>query len=273
MEVDKKMKNLAFIKIAACAALLFAALSPRAVRADSWDKKTNITFSDAVQVPGATLPAGTYVFKLLNSSSDRYVVQIFNERQDHVFATILAIPDYRLNPPEKTHISFYEAPAGQPEPIKAWFYPGDNFGREFVYSKAEADVIATAAHETVPTEASIGTVSTAQNTAVVPEEKPAVGAQVTAPEPSTEDSDSADSAPAPLVADSEPAPMVASDDTASEDQQPQPAQDAAAPSTAAPSTNDTSSMPSTGSELPLAGLIALSSIAGALSLRAVRRLS
>ena len=153
------MKQLGLIKFAAGATLLLAALSPRAVRADSWDRKTTINFSDTVQIPGTTLPAGTYVFKLWDSQSDRYVVQIFNERQNHVFATLLTIPEYRMNAPDKTVVSFYEAPAGQPQPIKAWFYPGDNNGREFVYSKAEADLIARAAHEKVSSE----TVAVAQN--------------------------------------------------------------------------------------------------------------
>ena len=133
------MKHLSFIRAAACAALLFTALSPRAVRADDWDKKTLMTFSDAVQVPGATLPAGTYVFKLAESNADRYIIQIFNERESHIYATVLAIPDIHLEPRGKTLVSFYEAPAGQPQPVKAWFYPGDNFGFEFRSGQGQVD--------------------------------------------------------------------------------------------------------------------------------------
>ena len=81
-EEEKKMKHLSIIQGAACAALFVAALAPRTVKADQWDKKTYLTFSDSVQVPGATLPAGKYIFKLLESPSDRYVVQIFNEREN-----------------------------------------------------------------------------------------------------------------------------------------------------------------------------------------------
>jgi hypothetical protein len=153
------MKHFGLFQTAACAALLFAALSPRAVRADGWDKKTLLTFSDTVQVPGATLPAGTYVFKLAESNADRYIVQIFNERESHIYATALVIPDIHLTPVDNTLVMFYESPVGQPRPVKAWFYPGDNIGREFVYPKHEAALIAAAGKETVPSEQTYGSVA------------------------------------------------------------------------------------------------------------------
>jgi hypothetical protein len=262
------MKQLGLMKVAAGATLLLAALSPRAVRADSWDKKTYISFSDSVQVPGTTLPAGKYVFKLWNSQSDRYTVQIFNERENHIFATLLTVPDYRMNPPDKTIVSFYEAPAGQPQPIKVWFYPGDNNGRKFVYSKAEADVIAKAAHEPVATE-QISTVAENTTPAVA---EPAVGSQSETDQSVEEDAQSAPPAPAQVAAEPEEkqeSPMV--DDENAEDQQPTtpPPDPATATTPAAPAT-DNSSMPSTGSELPLAGLIGLTSIGAAVSVRALR---
>src|SRR5580700_11866228 len=111
------MKRLRIIQIGACSALFVAALMAPTVRADGWDKKTLLTFSDSVQVPGATLPAGTYVFKVAESNADRYIVQIFNERESHVYATVLAIPDIHLEPRGKTLVSFYEAPGGQPQPV------------------------------------------------------------------------------------------------------------------------------------------------------------
>ena len=84
------------------------------------------------------LPAGTYVFKILDSQSDRHIVQIFNQDETKVIATILAIPNYRLKVTDKTVITFRERPAGEPEALRAWFYPGRNFGEEFVYPKARA---------------------------------------------------------------------------------------------------------------------------------------
>src|SRR5580700_6103711 len=156
------MKRLRIIQIGACSALFVAALMAPTVRADGWDKKTLLTFSDSVQVPGATLPAGTYVFKLAESNADRYIVQIFNERESHIYATALVIPDIHLTPVDNTLVMFYESPVGQPRPVKAWFYPGDNIGREFVYPKHEAALIAAAGKETVPSEQTYGTVASAQ---------------------------------------------------------------------------------------------------------------
>jgi hypothetical protein len=109
--------------------------------AQPWNKKTTVTFSAPVEVPGAgaqVLPAGTYVFKLLDSQSDRNIVQIFSKDEKHVFATILAIPNYRLRATDKTVMTFAERAAGDPQAIRAWFYPGDNWGQEFVYPKKKA---------------------------------------------------------------------------------------------------------------------------------------
>jgi hypothetical protein len=124
-------------------ALLSAAFSPSA-KADDYDKKTTFTFSGPVEIPMvhltgmSVLPAGTYVFKLVNSSSDRHIVQIFNADQTKIYATILAIPNYRLTPTNKTVLTFNEGLRGAPEALRAWFYPGANWGEEFVYPKAKA---------------------------------------------------------------------------------------------------------------------------------------
>ena len=114
------------------------------LRADEWDKKTVITFSEPVQVPGMTLPAGTYTFKLADSQSDRNTVQIFNADGTQLVTTILAIPNERLNPTGNTVLKFDERPSGQPEALHAWFYPGDNSGQEFVYPKQRATELAAA---------------------------------------------------------------------------------------------------------------------------------
>jgi hypothetical protein len=95
------------------------------------------------------LPAGTYVFKILDSQSDRHIVQIFNKEETVVYATILAIPNYRLKATDKTVMTFRERPAGEPEALRAWFYPGKNWGEEFVYPKAKAMVLAKSANAPV----------------------------------------------------------------------------------------------------------------------------
>ena len=70
--------------------------------------------------------------------SDRHIVQILSKDELTVYATILAIPNYRLKATDKTVMSFSERPAGEPEALRAWFYPGKNWGEEFVYPKARA---------------------------------------------------------------------------------------------------------------------------------------
>jgi hypothetical protein len=128
-------------------AVLGLAVSPIA-RADAWDKKTTITFSGPVEIPGVhltgygILPAGTYVFKVLDSASDRHIVQISSKDELTVYATILAIPNLRLKATDKTVMTFRERPAGEPEALRAWFYPGRESGEEFVYPKARAIVLA-----------------------------------------------------------------------------------------------------------------------------------
>jgi len=137
--------------------LVALAVSP-AVKADEHDKRTIVTFSQSIEIPGVGqqfLPAGTYVFKLVDNLVDRDIVQVFSQDETHVYATILSIPNYRLKPTNKTVMTFRERAAGQPEAIRAWFYPGATWGQEFVYPKSRAIEIAKVAQQPVlamPTE-------------------------------------------------------------------------------------------------------------------------
>jgi hypothetical protein len=131
-------------------ALVGASLT-QPLAADQWNKKTVLTFSQKVQMPNVVLEPGTYVFKLLDSLSDRHIVQIFSADESHLITTILAIPNYRLQPTGKSTFEFWETPAGQPTAMRAWFYPGDNFGQEFAYPKNISIQIAKVAHAPVPT--------------------------------------------------------------------------------------------------------------------------
>ena len=136
-----------------CVAVL-GTVFPQA-KADDWNQKTVFSFSGPVEVPGQVLEPGTYVFKLMNSQSDRNIVQVFNKRENHLFGTFLTIPDYRLKPAGKTIITFEERAAGSPEAVRAWFYPGQNYGHQFVYPKARAVELAKANNQPVasmPTE-------------------------------------------------------------------------------------------------------------------------
>ena len=145
------MKRLPFVAMICCLAVAAMAFTPQA-KADNFDKKTTITFSEPFEVPGVDaqiLPAGTYVFKILDSLSDRNIVQIFSPDETHVYTTILAIANYRLKATDKTVLTFKERGAGQPEAIKAWFYPGQTWGQEFVYSKKRAVELAKIVNEPV----------------------------------------------------------------------------------------------------------------------------
>lgn len=136
-------------KLLVFAVVVLGSLMPMAM-ADEWDQRTIFTFSGPVEIPGQVLPAGTYVFKLANSSSDRNIVQVFNRDENHLYGTFLAIPDYRLRPADKPIITFDERPAGSPEAVKAWFYPGENYGHDFVYPKPKAVALAKANNAPVP---------------------------------------------------------------------------------------------------------------------------
>ncbi len=130
--------------------LLGFALAPSA-RADAWNKKTTLTVNETIQLPNLVLQPGTYVMRLLDSASDRHIVQVFNQDETQVLTTILAIPNWRLKPTGNTAFTFWEMPPGQPRALRAWFYPGDNFGQEFAYPKMKAVAIARESHAVVPT--------------------------------------------------------------------------------------------------------------------------
>jgi len=213
-----------------CLALLGAAFSPSA-KADEWNRKTVVTFSQPVEIPGVhlkgwgVLPAGTYVFKIVGSQSDRHIVQIFNQAESQVYATILAIPNYRLRSTGKTVITFRERPAGEPEALRAWFYPGRNWGEEFVYHRAKAVALAQSSNVAVlavpaetPTEVEqpegaevVAQLQQAPVVAVKPSGEEAEVATVVTPPPAAEIKPDVAPTPAPpkLPQTASPLPLIA----------------------------------------------------------------
>ncbi len=233
-----------------CMAALGVSLSPSA-QADDWDKKTTITFSGPVEIPGVhlqgygVLPAGTYVFKVLDSKSDRHIVQIFSKDELTIYATILAIPNVRLKATDKTVMTFRERPAGQPEALRAWFYPGKEWGEEFVYPKARAIVLAKETHTPVlftavdvTPEVTVAVKTPAEPVVVALEKAPVMAIQ-----PSGEEVQIAQvvtpPAPVTLVAQNDPAPAAA--------------------------------LPATASSLPLVALFGLLALAGSLTLGLIQK--
>jgi len=201
-------------------------------QADQWDKRTKITVNEAIEVPGTVLPAGTYIFRLLDSPSDRHVVQIFNEREDHIFATVIAIPNLRLTPTGKTVLSFYEVPAGEPQPVRAWFYPGDDFGQEFVYANEHKVVVS-------------------QDASAVTTTNPVVAVETLEPVPSATVVAQVDTTPAPVATTPAPEVIIAANE-------PPPAPVAAMPVMPV--------MPQTATNVPLFMLLGLLSIGAAVTL-------
>lgn len=163
------------------------------------DKQTVITFSQPVEIAGHVLPAGTYTFMLADPWSDRNVVEIRNADASRLIAMVTAIPDYRLQPSDKTVIKFGEVPSGSPEAIRAWFYPGDNFGWEFVYPKHRALALAKSSNAPVPAMATESTtpaeMKAAPLVAVTPEQKEV---PVTSAIQTTPPAAAAAAAPAPM---------------------------------------------------------------------------
>lgn len=143
------MNKTKYFVIAFCVALFFAVAVPTTMFADESNEATKLTFSDPVEVPGVVLPAGTYWFQLADNGADRNVVQIWNADRTQLVTTVLAIADYRMQPTGKTVINFKERPSDSPDAIRAWFYPGNNFGDEFVYPKTRATQLAKQTHQPV----------------------------------------------------------------------------------------------------------------------------
>jgi LPXTG-motif cell wall-anchored protein len=224
------------VVFAACLGLTAIAFAP-AARADEWNKRTVMTINEPIQVPNRVLSPGTYVVKLLDSPSDRHIVQIFNQDETHLITTILAMPNYRLEPSGKTVFTFWETPPGQPPALRAWFYPGDNFGQEFAYPKSVATQIAATTHTAVPT-----------TEATQAEEMQT--AQVTSTQPPAEQQ------PAPEVAQNTPPPA--------------PVEAAPAPAPAPAPTPAPQELPKTGSPYPLIGLAGIAALGMFALLRAVR---
>jgi hypothetical protein len=185
-----------------CLTLLCVLVAPNA-KADDFNRKSIVTFSAPVEVGGTgaqVLPAGTYVFQVIHTGVYGHIVQISNQDETHIFTLIVALPNYRLKNINKSVITFSERPAGQPEALKAWFYPGREYGEQFVYDKPKAIQLAKETNEVVLSTpvvlvaAPVEVLATAPVEAVTPAGEIVETAQVVEPPP------------APIVAAAAPAP-------------------------------------------------------------------
>jgi len=106
--------------------------------ADENNKLTLLTFSQPVQLPGLTLPAGRYRFELADPVGDRRVIRVASEDGKTQMGLLQTIPNQLRDPAKDPLVLFAETPAGQPDSVKAWVYPGESIGYEFIYPHDQA---------------------------------------------------------------------------------------------------------------------------------------
>jgi hypothetical protein len=111
------------------------------VRADEWNQATLFTFSQPVQIPGQVLPAGTYLFELVDSFNHE-IVRISNADRTNVIAVIQARPTLQKGLSGKAAIVLAERGVSQPEAIVAWSYPGRVEAHQFLYQKQVQEEVA-----------------------------------------------------------------------------------------------------------------------------------
>jgi hypothetical protein len=239
----------------ACMTAAMVTISVNAGAQGPVNQDTFFTFSQPVELPKATLPAGTYFFQLMDSPSNRHIVKVMSQDRKEIFATLLAIPYYSTDrPSDKPEVRFLEVPAANgvaaSNAIKIWFYPGTSTGHEFIWPRDKAIALARATNQTVLTtktdadeseltrvdasgtdsEANLTAQASPENAQAEPVREP-VGAITGQPEP----------APAPMPERTEPAPAPRTD------------------------------LPNTAGVLPLLALMGLGSLAGSRLMRRARQ--
>lgn len=211
------------------------------------DQRTYFTFSGPVELPNVTLPTGRYLFRVLDISSTRHVMQVMNDDGSKVQGTFLVISAQRSDLPENAEVRFMETPSNMPPAIKTWWYPGTSMGKEFIYPREQALRLARATSQPVLTYESA--------TVTGEETKTAELSRVT---PTGEDIEvtTTTSIPAGVSAEGE----VATTEVEQE-------YETAPQITGQQARATRTTLPRTGSLLSLIGLLGLGSLAGAVSLR------
>ena len=125
-------------RIVALSTFAILALSIGTAQAQPADYRTFFTFSAPVTLPGVTLPAGTYLFRLADPTTGRKVINVLSADGKRSLAMLHTIPNQLLTAPQNAEIRFMETPANTPPPIKTWWYPGKAIGYEFIYPRPQA---------------------------------------------------------------------------------------------------------------------------------------
>src|SRR5437660_348095 len=141
--------------VSACAAAMFASVNVRPAHAQGIqpiDDRTEFTFNAPVELPGVTLPPGTYVFRFVDGTTGKKVMQVLaKDDSNKTYGLFLTITAIRPKPSDDAELRFLETPAGKPAAVKTWWYPGNSIGREFIYPKEQARRLAMATNTTVLT--------------------------------------------------------------------------------------------------------------------------
>jgi len=146
----------------ACAAAFLTMSSMPAAAQGTMDSRTEFTFNQPVELPGVTLPPGTYIFRFVDPTSGRKVMQVqAKDASSKTYGMFMTISAQRPRASDDAELRFLETPAGQPAAVKTWWYPGNTLGREFIYPKSQARKLAQATNQTVLT-TKADTVSTDQ---------------------------------------------------------------------------------------------------------------
>jgi len=246
-----------------CLILTIAFFAPPSTQADEWNLSTRFAISHSFEVPGMVLQSDTpYVIRLLDSSSSRNVVQIYNGDRTQLLTMFIAINAERPEPTDKTEFTFLETRPEYPLPMKTWFYPGRLSGLEFVYPKNQAMEIARHSKESVlaaegriePLNESASTVTKSETTTAISEEKPAV--QENQPEPAVEQQQEQNQ----IAQNENPADLKTNTDTNTEVQQEKTSETPAA-------TEENQELPRTAGEIPLFAVVGILCLGAGLGLK------
>ena len=255
----------------ACVASAMMALPLNAAAQGPANQDTFFTFSQAVELPGTTLQAGTYFFQLMDSASNRHIVKVMSQDRKELHATLLAIPYYsNERPSDQPQVRFMETPAqagngAGTNAIKIWFYPGNTTGHEFIYPRSQAMRIAARTGQPVLTTKAEEEISEAS---VVESDLTRVdrgGADTAVDTTNRATTTTTETQTASAQTQPAPAPPM-TDRTAATT--PQPATD---PDLNGDRDNARTDLPNTAGMLPLLGVIGIGALVGSRMLRRSRR--
>lgn len=149
----------------ACAVAVFVCLVAAPVFAQPLDKRTLFTFNQPVTLPGVTLPAGQYLFRLADPNSSSRVVQVLSADGTKPHGLFFTIAAERPEPASAPEVRFMETASGTPLAIRTWWYPGERTGHEFIFPKDQARRLAKGASQPVLTTQAQTTMTEQTNTA------------------------------------------------------------------------------------------------------------